>query len=196
MRLDGANPARVPAIRLGERSSVGASLVAGADGVMICDPADGVTWAVPEDINDGRLPTHQGDAHARRAVRGKYARELVGLAARLLDDHPDSCPDGDLMEPLSDSDVPAWWQRLGLPGLVDIHTHFLPERMMRRVWTHFDEAGPLIGRTWPIEYRWDQDRRLAHLRRLGVRHFTALTYAHKAGMAGDLTDFALDLSTT
>jgi len=100
------------------------------------------------------------------------------------------------MKPLSDSDVPAWWQRLGLPGLVDIHTHFLPERMMRRVWTHFDEAGPLIGRTWPIEYRWDQDRRLAHLRRLGVRHFTALTYAHKAGMAGDLTDFALDLSTT
>ena len=100
------------------------------------------------------------------------------------------------MEPLSDSDVPAWWQRLGLPGLVDIHTHFLPERMMRRVWTHFDEAGPLIGRTWPIEYRWDQDRRLAHLRRLGVRHFTALTYAHKPGMAGDLTDFALDLSTT
>ena len=62
MRLEGANPARVPAIRLGERSSVGASLVAGADGVMICDPADGVTWAVPEDINDGRLPTHQGDA--------------------------------------------------------------------------------------------------------------------------------------
>ena len=100
------------------------------------------------------------------------------------------------MKPLSDSDVPAWWQRLGLPGLVDIHTHFLPERMMRRVWTHFDEAGPLIGRTWPIEYRWDQDRRLAHLRRLGVRHFTALTYAHKAGMAGDLTDVALDLSTT
>jgi hypothetical protein len=32
------------------------------DGVMICDLADGVTWAVPEDINDGRLPTHQGDA--------------------------------------------------------------------------------------------------------------------------------------
>jgi hypothetical protein len=100
------------------------------------------------------------------------------------------------MEPRSDSDVPPWWQRLGLPGLVDIHTHFLPERMMRRVWTHFDEAGPLIGRPWPIEYRWDQDRRLTHLRQLGVRRFTALTYAHRPGMARDLTDFALDLSKT
>lgn len=40
------------------------------------------------------------------------------------------------MEALGDSEVPGWWQRLGLPGLVDIHTHFLPERMLRRVWAH------------------------------------------------------------
>jgi hypothetical protein len=100
------------------------------------------------------------------------------------------------MEPLTDFDVPWWWQRLGLPGLVDIHTHFLPERMMRRVWAHFDEAGPLIGRPWPIEYRWAQERRLTHLRQMGIRRFTALTYAHRPGMAGDLTDFALALSAT
>lgn len=31
---------------------------------------------------------------------------------------------------------------------------------------------------------------------MGVRRFTALTYAHRPGMAADLTDFALDLSTT
>jgi hypothetical protein len=98
------------------------------------------------------------------------------------------------MERLVDSDVPGWWQRLGLPGLIDIHTHFLPERMLRRVWAHFDDVGPLIGRPWPIEYRWDQDRRLAHLRQMGVRRFTALTYAHQPGMARDLTDFALDLA--
>ena len=67
---------------------------------------------------------------------------------------------------------------------------------MRRVWSHFDEAGPLIGRPWPIEYRWDHDRRLAHLRQMGVRRFTALTYAHRPGMAADLTDFALNLSAT
>jgi hypothetical protein len=98
------------------------------------------------------------------------------------------------VEPLTDANVPTWWLRLGLPGLVDLHTHFLPERMMRRVWAHFDEVGPLIGRPWPIEYRWDQDSRLAHLRQMGVRRFTALTYAHRPGMAADLTSFALDLS--
>jgi len=95
---------------------------------------------------------------------------------------------------LSDTDVPAWWQSLGLPGLIDIHTHFLPDRMLRRVWAHFDEAGPLVGRAWPIEYRTDQDTRLASIRSLGVRRFTALTYAHRPGMAADLTDFALDLA--
>ena len=83
-----------------------------------------------------------------------------------------------------------------MPGLFDVHTHFLPERMMRRVWAHFDTAGPLVGRPWPIEYRWDQDRRLAHLRQMGVRRFTALTYAHRPGMASDLTDFALNLSAS
>ena len=50
---------------------------------------------------------------------------------------------GEMM--LTDRDVPAWWRELGLPGLVDLHTHFLPERMLRRVWAHFDEIEPLIG---------------------------------------------------
>ena len=96
--------------------------------------------------------------------------------------------------PLRDDGVPAWWQRLGLPGLIDIHTHFLPERMMRRVWAHFDDAGPLVGRPWPITYRMDQDSRLARLRAMGVRRFTALAYAHRPAMAADLTDFALNLA--
>ena len=51
---------------------------------------------------------------------------------------------------MTDDDVPAFWRNLGLPGLADVHTHFLPERMQRRVWAHFDSAGPLIGRPWPI----------------------------------------------
>ena len=48
---------------------------------------------------------------------------------------------------------------LGLPGLADVHTHFLPPRMQRRVWDHFDQAGPLIGRPWPLHYR-DTDEAL------------------------------------
>ena len=29
---------------------------------------------------------------------------------------------------------------------------------MRRVWAHFDAAGPLIGRPWPIKYQWSDER--------------------------------------
>jgi hypothetical protein len=95
-----------------------------------------------------------------------------------------------------DEDVPAFWRGLGLPGLADVHTHFLPERMQRRVWAHFDEAGPLIGRPWPIRYRWSDAERVAHLGRLGVRTFTALAYAHRPGMAEDLNDWTLAFAAT
>jgi len=48
---------------------------------------------------------------------------------------------------LTDSNVPGWWQRLGLPGVVDIHTHFLPERMMRRVCPAGPGSWARAGRT-------------------------------------------------
>ena len=87
---------------------------------------------------------------------------------------------------LSDADVPAWWQRLGLPGLFDVHVHFLPPPVMAKVREQFDSAGPLIGRPWPLEYRGDDSERVAHLRALGVRHFPSLPYAHRPGIAGYL----------
>jgi predicted TIM-barrel fold metal-dependent hydrolase len=93
-----------------------------------------------------------------------------------------------------DDDVPGFWSGLGLPGLADVHTHFLPERMQRRVWAHFDEAGPLIGRPWPIRYRDSEADRVATLAGLGVRLFTALAYAHRPGMAASLNDWTLDFA--
>ncbi|SDZ12298.1 hypothetical protein SAMN05444365_105426 [Micromonospora pattaloongensis] len=93
--------------------------------------------------------------------------------------------------PTDDADVPAFWRGLGLPGLADVHVHFMPPRLLRRVWEYFDAAGPLVGVRWPIRYRWPDEERVAHLRRLGVRAFTALSYAHRPGMAGDLNDWAL-----
>lgn len=95
---------------------------------------------------------------------------------------------------LSDDDVPAWWQRLGLPGLVDVHVHFLPPRVQAKVWAQFDDAGPLIGREWPIRYRGSEEERLAQLRALGVRRFSALSYAHRPGMAEFLNDWAADFA--
>ncbi len=90
-----------------------------------------------------------------------------------------------------DEDVPAFWTGLGLPGLADVHTHFLPERMLRRVWAHFAGAGPLIGREWPIRYRDPEDVRVATLGRLGVRLFSARAYAHRPAMAADLNEWTL-----
>ncbi|GIM93408.1 amidohydrolase family protein [Paractinoplanes toevensis] len=86
------------------------------------------------------------------------------------------------------------WRELGLPGLADVHTHFLPPRMERRVWHHFESAGPLIGREWPIIYKSALPDRVETLRALGVRTFRALAYAHRPDMAADLNRWTLDFA--
>jgi len=95
---------------------------------------------------------------------------------------------------LTDEDVPAWWRRLGLPGLFDVHVHFLPPPVMAKVRRQFDSAGPLIGRAWPLQYRGDDFERVAHLRALGVRRFPSLPYAHRPGIAGYLNEWAAGLA--
>ena len=96
---------------------------------------------------------------------------------------------------LVDQDVPGWVDRLGLPGLYDVHVHFLPRNIMDKVWAQFDSAGPLIGRPWPITYRGSDEERVTQLRSLGVRRFSALPYAHRPGIAGYLNDWARDFAT-
>jgi uncharacterized protein len=95
---------------------------------------------------------------------------------------------------LTDADVPRWVADLGLPGLFDVHVHFLPPPVMTRVWEQFDSAGPLIGRPWPISYRSSDEERVATLRALGVRRFSALPYAHRPGVAEYLNDWAADFA--
>ncbi|MFD9070841.1 amidohydrolase family protein [Streptomyces lasiicapitis] len=90
--------------------------------------------------------------------------------------------------------VTAFWGRLGLPGLVDVHTHFMPERVLAKVWGYFDSIGPLTGVRWPIAYRHDEERRLAVLREFGVRAFTSMLYPHKAGMAEWLNGWAAEFA--
>ncbi|MCW2736348.1 amidohydrolase family protein [Nocardioides sp.] len=84
----------------------------------------------------------------------------------------------------------AFADALGLPGLSDLHTHFLPPRVMAKVRAQFDAAGPLIGRPWPLHYRDEDDALVETLRSFGVRRFTALPYAHKPDMAEFLNDWA------
>ena len=90
---------------------------------------------------------------------------------------------------MTDDDVRAWWQALGLPGLFDTHVHFMPTRLMDAVWRYFDEAMVHYGRAWPVHYRGSDDERVAILRGFGVRTFPALAYPHKPGMAESLCEW-------
>ncbi|MFI6895796.1 amidohydrolase family protein [Streptomyces sp. NPDC050256] len=91
-------------------------------------------------------------------------------------------------------DVVRFRERLGLPGIIDVHTHFMPEQVLRKVWAYFDAVGPLTGMDWPIAYRHDEDERLALLRSFGVLRFTSMLYPHKAGMATWLNGWAADFA--
>ena len=98
-------------------------------------------------------------------------------------------------QPVEAEDVRRFWQRLGLPGLVDVHTHFMPERVLRKVWGYFDSLGPLTGGVeWPITYRKEEAERVALIREFGVRRFTAMLYPHKPGMAQWLNSWAADFA--
>jgi uncharacterized protein len=90
--------------------------------------------------------------------------------------------------------VAAFRRSLGLTHLVDVHTHFMPQRVLAKVWAYFDAAGPLVGRHWPIAYRQHEQRRLELLRGFGVRAFTSMLYPHKPGMARWLNDWAADFA--
>lgn len=99
-------------------------------------------------------------------------------------------------EPGHDSEIAAaaaFRERHGLPGLVDIHTHFMPDRVLRKVWAYFDNVehrSHLSVPAWPIHYRGSQAERLTTLRAMGVRRFTSLLYPHRPGMAAWLNDWA------
>ncbi|PXY17605.1 hydrolase [Prauserella coralliicola] len=99
------------------------------------------------------------------------------------------------MGPASDDDVAGWVASLGLDGLVDIHVHFLPERMLAKVWAYFDNATTNYGMEWPVFYRLPEQERLAVLRSLGVRRFAPLVYPHKPGMAEWLNQWVLEFAT-
>jgi uncharacterized protein len=92
------------------------------------------------------------------------------------------------------ADVAACRRSLGLTHLIDVHTHFMPERVLAKVWAHFDKGGPLVGREWPIAYRQQEHQRLEILRGFGVRAFTSMVYPHKPGMARWLNDWAADFA--
>lgn len=90
--------------------------------------------------------------------------------------------------------VDAFRAALGLDHLVDVHTHFMPPRLLAKVWAYFAAAGPLVGRDWGVAYQQEEAERVAILRGFRVRAFTSLLYPHKPGMARSLNDWAADFA--
>ncbi|GAB92650.1 amidohydrolase family protein [Gordonia rhizosphera] len=106
-------------------------------------------------------------------------------------------PPVDASEPFGPEEVArtcAVWQGLGLPGLIDVHTHFMPKPVMDKVWSYFDSIGPRFGKEWPITYRAAEDLRVATLQEFGVRAYSSLVYPHKADMAEWLNGWAADFA--
>ena len=95
---------------------------------------------------------------------------------------------------MRDEDLPAFAAQLGLPGIIDVHVHFMHPAVLRKVWAYFDSVGPKVGRPWPITYRGTDEERVEHLRAMGVRRFSSLSYAHKPGIAGFLNDWTRDFA--
>jgi hypothetical protein len=91
--------------------------------------------------------------------------------------------------------LPATIDRLGIPGIIDVHTHFMPEPVLVKVWKFFDEVEARTGHAWPITYRGDEEARLEQLRRFGVIAFTSMLYPHKPGMAAWLNGWSADFAS-
>ncbi|GAA4943424.1 amidohydrolase family protein [Streptomonospora halophila] len=83
------------------------------------------------------------------------------------------------------------WRGLGLPGLIDVHTHFMPDNVLRKVWAFFDALGEGV---WPITYRLGDEERVALLRAFGVLRYTALAYPHRPRMAEWLNAWSADFA--
>jgi predicted TIM-barrel fold metal-dependent hydrolase len=91
---------------------------------------------------------------------------------------------------VTDDDIPGFLAALGVPGIVDAHVHFLPDRLQDAVWRWFDRLTP----AWPVSYRCSAQDRLTALAAAGIRHHTALAYAHQPGMLRYLNDHTLRLA--
>lgn len=88
----------------------------------------------------------------------------------------------------------AFWRGLGLPGLIDVHTHFMPVSVLAKVWAFFESGRACVGQPWPIAYPLGEPERVALLRDFGVRAFSALLYPHKPQMAAWLNGWAAEFA--
>ena len=123
------------------------------------------TWSTVAPRSRSRWPRAKSWDKRHALAERQADREVEQAVGRRLKGMDDEPLDGDV------APVRAFWEGLGLPGLVDVHVHFLPPNIQRAVYAQFDDAGPKIGREWPIRYRVSHDARVSLLRDMGVRRF-------------------------
>jgi hypothetical protein len=193
---------RAAAVRVG-RDKLGVQLAPGLRlGEASADRGDYLLMLADYEatIVGGAPSVPQPDASVTQYVQWRYAADPAVLAeaadrgslcARIfLEDNSKKR----LIQTPEAERVAEFRARVGLDSIIDVHTHFMPERLLAAVWAYFDAAGPLIGRPWPITYREDERTRVSTLRAFGVAAFTALLYPHKPGMARSLNEWGADFA--
>lgn len=94
------------------------------------------------------------------------------------------------MPPQTDEEIQAYITALGIPGIIDLHVHFMPDRVQQKVWGFFDRLPDFDQPAWPIAYRYTDEERVRILRDIGVTAFSTLNYAHRPGMAAWLNEYS------
>lgn len=92
---------------------------------------------------------------------------------------PENIPSSD---PSAVTHIPLL-EKYGIPYIIDIHSHFFPENVMKLIWKWFDKVD------WKISYRQPIEERLQFLSMNKIRYYTTLNYAHKSGMAENLNEW-------
>jgi predicted TIM-barrel fold metal-dependent hydrolase len=88
--------------------------------------------------------------------------------------------------PLLDAEIPPHiplLEKYKIPYIIDIHSHFFPEFVLKLIWKWFDSVD------WAIAYRFNEQERVAALYKNRIFNFTTLNYAHKPEMASWLNDW-------
>lgn len=135
------------------------------------------------------LPLRGNDTHSLLPCYACFAKEVENAETANQTDIRISSPfawRGKDFPPILDAEIPNHLERirdLGIPSIIDIHTHFFPETIMKLIWRWFDNAN------WAIGYRLPEWERVKRLHHNGIKHFTTLNYAHKKNMAKSLNDW-------
>lgn len=72
--------------------------------------------------------------------------------------------------------------------IIDFHVHLFPDRMLDAIRKYFSS-----GYKWDVIYRMYADECISYLRERGVERIVYSNYAHRAGVAGELNSWNLEM---